>query len=84
VRPCSKGPLRTAPGDCHAAVWIEAGELFTFGDGDCGQLGHGGTAIEYVPRLVEALVAKKVVGAAAGHHHGGCQTQAWEESSSPP
>jgi len=32
-----------------------AGELFTFGGGDCGMLGHGGGEDEPVPRLVEAL-----------------------------
>ena len=37
------------------AVWTEEGELFTFGNGNYGVLGHGGTQNEYVPRLVEAL-----------------------------
>jgi len=29
-------------GDGHTAAWTEEIELFTFGRGDCGQLGHGG------------------------------------------
>jgi len=37
-------------------VWTETGELFTFGYGDWGRLGHGGEERELVPRLVEALV----------------------------
>ena len=41
----------------HTAVWTDEGEIFTFGNGGYGQLGHGGTQDEYVPRLVEALVS---------------------------
>ena len=52
-----------------ACVWTDAGEHFTFGHGECGQLGHGGTQNELVPKLVEALAEKKVIGAAAGFEH---------------
>jgi len=61
--------------DDHTAVWTEMGELFTFGGGYHGKLGHGGTQEEHVPRLVEALVGKKVIGAAAGYSH----TAVWTE-----
>jgi hypothetical protein len=53
-----------------AAGWLEgsgfddAGELFTFGLGNCGRLGHGGDQNELVPRLVETMAGKKVIGAA--------------------
>jgi RCC1 and BTB domain-containing protein len=57
----------------HTVVWTDEGELFTFGHRDCGQLGHGGTQPEFVPRLVEGLAGKKVIGAAAGL----CHTAAW-------
>jgi len=57
-----------------AAVWTEAGELFT--DGICGQLGHGREENELVPRLVDSLVGKKVSGAVAGGMH----TAAWTEA----
>jgi len=60
----------------HIAVWTDAGELFTFGDGSYGQLGHGGQQSEFVPRLVEALAGKRVVGAAAGD----CHTAAWTDA----
>jgi len=46
-----------------------AGELNTFGIGNSGMLGHGGYQNESVPRLVQALVGKKVVGAAASEGH---------------
>jgi hypothetical protein len=45
----------------HTAEWTYAGELFTFGDG-----GHGVQEGEYVPRLVDTLVGKRVIGASAG------------------
>jgi len=61
--------------ESHTAVWTETGELFTFGAGDNGKLGHGGKGDERVPRLVEALVGKKVVGASAGDEH----TAAWTD-----
>jgi len=64
-----------AAGTAHTAVWTEEGELFTFGEGDDGRLGHGGTPNELVPRLVEALSGKKVIGVSAGD----CHTAVWTE-----
>jgi len=43
-------------GASHTAAWTEEGELFTFGYGGGGRLGHGGDEDELVPRLVEALL----------------------------
>jgi len=54
------------------------GELFTFGQGGFGQLGHGGQPRELVPRLVQALVGKKVIGASAGMWHTASRTEAGE------
>ena len=62
-------------GECHTAAWTDEGELFTFGDGRHGKLGHGGTQNEPVPRLVESLAGNKVIGAAAGVDH----TAVWSE-----
>jgi alpha-tubulin suppressor-like RCC1 family protein len=70
-----KEVIGAAAGMAHTAVWTDAGELFTFGMGRNGRLGHGGTQDEFVPRLVEALVGKKVIGAAAGDKH----TAVWTE-----
>jgi alpha-tubulin suppressor-like RCC1 family protein len=45
-----------AAGDSHTVEWTDTGELFTFGNGGCGRLGHkGGLENELVPRLIEAL-----------------------------
>jgi hypothetical protein len=50
--------------NCRAArSWV------SFEEGGYRKLGHGGEENESVPRLVEALAGKKVIGAAAGDHH---------------
>ena len=48
-----KKVIGVAAGEQHTAVWTEIGELFAFGSGSNGRLGHGGNQIERVPRLVE-------------------------------
>ena len=45
----------SAGGD-HRAVWTDEGEVFTFGSGYYGMLGHGGYGEVLVPRLVEAFM----------------------------
>ena len=64
-----KKVIGAAAGAMHTAVWTDDGEVFTFGRGAYGQLGHGGLENELVPRLVQALAGRKVVGAAAGAEH---------------
>jgi len=72
-------------GFCQTVVWTETGELFTFGCGSSGVLGHGGDQTERVriPRLVVALAGKKVVGATGSLHaaawtdEGGLFTFGW-------
>jgi len=71
-----KKVIGAAAGTFHTAVWTKEGELFTFGLGDGGKLGHGGTHEEHVPRLVDALAGKKVVGATACKMH----TAVWMET----
>ena len=79
--------IGASAGDHHIAVWTNAGELFTFGDGGRGALGHGAIpwdggnpfpreVSELVPRLVEALSGKTVVGASASSE----QTVIWTAS----
>ena len=53
-----------------------AGQLFTWGRGSEGQLGHGHAAVpvnrhEHVPRLVRSLAGKAICSASAGHAHSG-------------
>ena len=70
--------LTVAVGGHTTVVCSSEGELFTFGKGEHGVLGHGGQENEPVPRLVEALAGKKVVGAAAGCHHSAVWTESGE------
>ena len=56
-------------GGAHTVVLTDDGDVFTFGWGGHGQLGHGDLDREYTPRRVEALKGKHVVQVAAGEHH---------------
>ncbi|XP_044059535.1 probable E3 ubiquitin-protein ligase HERC6 isoform X2 [Siniperca chuatsi] len=42
-------------GEAHSAVLTKDGQVFTFGEGRYGQLGHNSSADEVKPRLVEGL-----------------------------
>jgi len=77
-----KKAIGAAAGHVYTVAWTAAGEIFTFGNGGQGQLGHGGTPNESIPRLVQALVGEKVIGAAAGRPtHGSApgHTAAWTD-----
>ena len=61
--------LTVAAGWHTTVICNPQGELFTFGNGEYGKLGYGGETNELVPRLVNALARKKVVGANGGDTH---------------
>uniref|UniRef100_A0A7N6BEW2 HECT domain-containing protein n=1 Tax=Anabas testudineus TaxID=64144 RepID=A0A7N6BEW2_ANATE len=56
-------------GDEHTAALTKDGGLFTFGDGSWGQLGHGSTNNELLPRRVLELMGTEVSQIACGRHH---------------
>ncbi|XP_010926966.1 PH, RCC1 and FYVE domains-containing protein 1 isoform X1 [Elaeis guineensis] len=56
-------------GPWHTAVVTSAGQLFTFGDGTFGVLGHGDRKSVSVPREVESLKGLRTVRAACGVWH---------------
>lgn len=56
-------------GPWHTAVVTSAGQLFTFGDGTFGVLGHGDRTGVSVPREVESLRGLRTVRAACGVWH---------------
>ncbi|XP_022873045.1 PH, RCC1 and FYVE domains-containing protein 1-like [Olea europaea var. sylvestris] len=56
-------------GPWHTAVVTSSGQLFTFGDGTFGVLGHGDRESVSVPREVESLKGLRTVRAACGVWH---------------
>ncbi|KAL8533851.1 hypothetical protein ACS0TY_010034 [Phlomoides rotata] len=56
-------------GPWHTALLTSAGQLFTFGDGTFGALGHGDRCSVSVPRQVEALKGSQTVAVACGVWH---------------
>lgn len=48
---------------------LQDGGLFTFGDGSWGQLGHGSTANELLPRRVLELMGTEVSQIVCGRYH---------------
>ena len=61
--------VQVSCGHYHTAVVTSTGELFTFGQGRYGKLGHDTQNNEWVPRRVEALVGKRVVQVSCGNGH---------------
>lgn len=56
-------------GPWHTAFVTLAGQLFTFGDGTFGALGHGDRSSTAVPREVDTLKGLRTVGASCGVWH---------------
>jgi RCC1 and BTB domain-containing protein len=61
--------IRVACGSYHTAAISEDGELFTFGGGMYGKLGHGSECGHSLPCRVEALVGRFVTQVACGSRH---------------
>lgn len=55
-----------ACGSSHSAAITSSGELYTWGLGEYGRLGHGDTVTQLRPKLVTALLAYRVVQVACG------------------
>jgi alpha-tubulin suppressor-like RCC1 family protein len=58
-----------AAGHVHSLVVSERGEVYTFGNGAAGQLGHGDYSTHLSPRLVTALQCNTISAVAAGADH---------------
>ena len=61
--------VRVTAGSDHCVAVTSTGELWSWGSGMSGQLGHGDTEDHLVPRRVEALAAEHVVHVAAAGNH---------------
>lgn len=47
--------------DGHSMALTETGEVFSWGDGDFGKLGHGSSERQRKPKQIEALQGEEVV-----------------------
>lgn len=56
-------------GALPAILYAEEGEVYTWGRGDDGRLGHGDNGWKFVPRLVEELRGKSVRQVTCGSYH---------------
>ena len=63
--------LQVAAGRAHSLVRTKEGLVFSFGNTEFGQLGHGTTADQAMelPRPIEALKGKNIVTIANGFDH---------------
>jgi E3 ubiquitin-protein ligase HERC2 len=73
-----KGVRQVACGDEFSMALTDNDDVYTWGKGDEGQLGHGGWSPERVPRLVQSLRGKSVAAIAAGSRHAACVTESGE------
>ncbi|CAM9211439.1 unnamed protein product, partial [Choristocarpus tenellus] len=74
----SKGVVQVACGSGHTVVLTGDGDVYTWGRGDDGRLGHGDNGWKYVPRLVEGLKGQRIVQATCGSYHTAAVTEAGE------
>ena len=71
---CSSSPLSALQvavnsGGKHCLALSMEGEVYSWGEGDDGKLGHGGKGSCDRPRVVEALRGRDVVGISCGGAH---------------
>eukprot|EP01114_Cavostelium_apophysatum_P016166 TRINITY_DN4546_c0_g2_i1.p1 TRINITY_DN4546_c0_g2~~TRINITY_DN4546_c0_g2_i1.p1 ORF type:complete len:863 (-),score=199.03 TRINITY_DN4546_c0_g2_i1:53-2641(-) len=79
--PLQQYELDIGCGWSHSIAIVSSGDrtfLYTFGRGTSGQCGHGEIRDELKPRLVKALLDKKIISASGGYFHTACLTEEGE------
>ncbi len=62
--------------DGHTLALTSEGQVFSWGDGDYGKLGHGNTSTQKYPKLIQGVLLGKVaVCVSAGYRHSACVTE---------
>ncbi|KAL4617326.1 putative E3 ubiquitin-protein ligase HERC1 [Arapaima gigas] len=74
--PCSMRKVSSSKGsDGHTLAVTGEGEVFSWGDGDYGKLGHGNSATQKYPKIIQGpLLGKVVVCVSAGYRHSAAVT----------
>ncbi|XP_060835591.1 E3 ubiquitin-protein ligase HERC2 isoform X3 [Rhopalosiphum padi] len=62
----SKRIFYIACGGAHSAAITSEGELYTWGQGQYGRLGHGDEVSQFTPKLVKEFIGKNIVQVACG------------------
>ena len=63
------GVRQIACGSGHTVVLTTDGEVYTWGRGDDGRLGHGDNGWKYVPRIAQSLSGQVMVQVTCGSYH---------------
>jgi RCC1 and BTB domain-containing protein len=63
------GVRQIACGSGHTVVLTTDGEVYTWGRGDDGRLGHGDNGWKYVPRITQSLAGQVVCQVTCGSYH---------------
>mmetsp|Transcript_36127 Transcript_36127/g.73362 ORF Transcript_36127/g.73362 Transcript_36127/m.73362 type:complete len:178 (+) Transcript_36127:658-1191(+) len=63
------GVSQIACGSGHTVVLTTDGEVYTWGRGDDGRLGHGDNGWKYVPRIAQSLSGQIIVQVTCGSYH---------------
>lgn len=63
------GVKQIACGSGHTVVLTTDGEVYTWGRGDDGRLGHGDNGWKYVPRIIQSLTGQVVAHVTCGSYH---------------
>ena len=80
----NEGITEISAGAEHSLALTSSGEVYSWGCGDSGRLGHGLPSAllgrnkiksEFKPRLLRALETQKIVQISGGHMHSGCVSE---------